>query len=505
MIAEILRMKGIQKRFAGVHALDDAHLELRKGEVHGLIGENGAGKTTMMKILAGIYTADGGSVIYNGRSVTYGTPREALDDGICMIHQELNLIPHLSVADNIFIGREFMKGKILDVKKQENVAKNYLDEVGLDIDPKMRVNQLTVARQQMVEIAKALSYNFSILIMDEPTAALADREIKELFRVISSLVERGKTIVYISHRLEELLEITDRITVMRDGKTIDTVNTGDTDMRSIISMMVGREIKNERKTASRVAPDAEVVLEARELKSKDIHNVSLQLHKGEILGIAGLMGAGRTELARLLFGADPLMSGQIRVNGKPVRIRQPRDAVEHGIGYISEDRKLLGLAVNMSVSDNVVLTCLKRYLSGFVIQQKRVLGDTQRMIDVVHIKTPSPQQIARNLSGGNQQKIVIAKWLLRDCDIIIFDEPTRGIDVGAKSEIYNLMEEMISRGKSIIMISSEMPEILRMSDRILVMCEGRKTGEFSIEDADQERIMYYATLREERRTHDEQR
>ena len=495
MYTEILKVEGIKKSFSGVHALDGARFELRKGEVHGLIGENGAGKSTLMKILSGIHTADEGAIYYNGYPIAYRTPREALDGGICIIHQELNLIPHLSIADNIFIGREYRNGCVLDKKRQIEEARGFLKEVGLDIDPETRINQLTVARQQMVEIAKALSYNFNILIMDEPTAALAEREINELFRVIATLAQQGKAIVYISHRLEELLQITDRITVMRDGKTIDTVNTNETDMRAIIDMMVGREIQSKRKERNCTLPDAEVVLEAKNLKSKDIHDVSLKLHRGEILGIAGLMGAGRTELVRLLFGADPKIGGQILINGKEVIIKQPKDAVKHGMGYISEDRKQLGLAVNMTVSDNIVLTCFEKYLSFGIINHKRIENDAKRMIDTVHIKTPSSDQMVRNLSGGNQQKVVIAKWLLRNCDIVIFDEPTRGIDVGAKSEIYTIMEEMISLGKSIIMISSEMPEILRMSDRILVMCEGRKTAELDISEADQEKIMYYATMR----------
>jgi ribose transport system ATP-binding protein len=491
----VVSMKNIQKSFPGVHALDDAQIELKKGEVHGLVGENGAGKSTLMKVLTGIYAKDSGAVSVKGREVNYANPGEALADGISMIHQELNLMPHLSVADNIYIGREPQKGIVLDKKKTIDLTRKLLESLNLDIDPEIQVNQLTVAKQQMIEIAKALSFNSDILIMDEPTAALTSAEIDELFKFIKELKAKGVGIVYISHRMEELRVITDEITVMRDGQYVNTVKTADTDITQIISMMVGRTIYEEPKTHSMVAKDAPVVLKAEHLSSTVVHDVSFELKKGEILGFAGLMGAGRTETARLLFGADPKSDGKIYINGKEVEITSPNDAVEHGIGYLSEDRKAFGLAVGLSLADNVVMATLDDFVSGGVVNERKIEKASGEYIKKVNIKTPSSRQLVRNLSGGNQQKVVIAKWLVRNCDILIFDEPTRGIDVGAKSEIYKLMSQLAAEGKSIIMISSEMPELLRMSDRILVMCEGRMTGEIDIGEATQEGIMRYATLR----------
>lgn len=491
----IVSMRNIQKRFAGVHALDDAQLTLRKGEVLGLIGENGAGKSTLMKILSGIYRQDSGEVEVDGRAVNYSCPKDALDDGICMIHQELNLVPKLSVADNIFIGRESKKGPFLNRAEDCRRARELLSRLELDIDPQTTVNRLTVAKQQMVEIAKGISYNSKVLIMDEPTAALANSEIEELFRLICNLKKQGVAIIYISHRLEELMQITDNIIVMRDGKYIDTLHTASCEMQQLIGKMVGRVIYEEPKTASCVPKDAPVVLEAKNLVSPQIKNVSFQLRRGEILGFAGLMGAGRTELARLVFGADWRQSGTILRNGKEAKIHSPSDAVANGIGYLSEDRKTFGLAVDLSISDNVALTCWDDYTKAGIINNTKLTGAVESVTQRISVKTPSIQQIVKNLSGGNQQKVVIAKWLLKNCEIFIFDEPTRGIDVGAKSEIYKLMNKLIDDGKSIIMISSEMPELLRMSDRILVMCEGRLTGEMDISEATQEKIMKYATLR----------
>ncbi len=491
----VVSMKKIQKSFPGVHALDDAQIDLKRGEVHGLVGENGAGKSTLMKVLTGIYKPDSGTVVVKGKQVDYATPGDALADGISMIHQELNLMPHLTVADNIFIGREPKRGITLDKKKTNQMTKELLDSLSLDIAPNTVINTLSVAKQQMVEIAKALSYNSDILIMDEPTAALTTSEIDELFRFIHDLKAKGVGIVYISHRMEELKIITDDITVMRDGQYVDTVRTADTEMSQIVSMMVGRTIYEEPKTHSTVDPDAPVVLEARNLVSADVKDISFKLKRGEILGFAGLMGAGRTETARLVFGADPLISGQILRNGKEVKIESPHDAVENGIGYLSEDRKAFGLAIGLSVADNTVMADLDQFTRGGIVDEKAVAKVAEEYVQKIAIKTPSIKQFVRNLSGGNQQKVVIAKWLVRNCDILIFDEPTRGIDVGAKSEIYKLMNQLASEGKSIIMISSEMPELLRMSDRIIVMCEGKMTGEIDIAEATQEGIMQFATLR----------
>lgn len=491
----VVSMRHISKSFGGIKALEDANLELHKGEVLGLIGENGAGKSTLMNILSGVLMRDGGDVEVFGKTVHYKGPADALNDGVCMIHQETNLMKKLSVADNIFIGRETKKCGILNRMKDQERTKDILKELELNVDPSILVEKLTIAKMQMVEIAKGLSSNAKILIMDEPTAALANQEIEDLFKLIRQLKSKGVALIYISHRLEELLTITDNITVMRDGTYIDTIKTNECSMDMLISKMVGRVIYSEPKQKSNVIPGAPVVLEAKGMSSAIIHDVSFQLRKGEILGFAGLMGAGRTELARLVFGADSRSSGSIYKNGKKIQIRKPKDAVEHGIGYLSENRKDMGLAIKLSISDNVAMTCWPLLAPNGIVKKdivdKRVREETKK----IAVKTPSVDQLVKNLSGGNQQKVVIAKWLIRDCDILIFDEPTRGIDVGAKNEIYKLMNKLVEDGKSIIMISSEMSELLRMSDRILVMREGRITGELDISEATQENIMRYATIR----------
>lgn len=476
----IVSMKGIQKSFGGVHALTDGELTLRKGEVLGLIGENGAGKSTLMKILSGVYQADAGVMMVDGKEVHYHEPRQALHDGICMIYQELNLVQHLSVGDNIFIGRESKKGWKLDRTKDNGRAEELLKELELDVSPNTIVNTLTVAKQQMIEIAKGISYDSKVLIMDEPTAALSINEIRDLFRVIQKLKAKGISIIYISHRLEELFEITDRITVMRDGTYINTFITKESSLPELIRSMVGREVSWEKKKHSNVAADAPVLLEVKGMESHAIKNASFKLRKGEILGIGGLMGAGRTELARLVFGADWRKHGKIIKNGEEIQIHTPHDAVKNGIGYISEDRKALGLALKLSVADNIAMPNWEKFTSHGVVNEKEEMRVASEMADRVMVKTPSVKQLVMNLSGGNQQKVAIAKWLLRDCDILIFDEPTRGIDIGAKSEIYNLMNALIAQGKSIIMISSEMQELLSMSDRIIVMCEGSITGELDM-------------------------
>lgn len=495
----MLEMRDIQKYFPGVHALDDCQFNLRTGEVHALIGENGAGKSTMMKILSGVYQKDDGQILLNGNPVEIPDTLTAQKLGISIIHQEINLMQHLTVAENIWIGREPMRGLFINREKQNRDTDELLNSLQLhEITATTVVSTLTVAKQQMVEIAKALSFESTrILIMDEPTAALTESEIEELFVFIRSLKAKGVGIVYISHRMEELKVICDRVSVMRDGKYIGTRDMASVSMDEIISMMVGRVIYEEPKTHSSVAADAPVVLEVRKLNSPDVKDVSFTLHKGEILGLSGLMGAGRTETARLICGADPRSSGEILVNGKKVDIRTPYEAVKAGIGYLSEDRKRFGLCLGLSVADNTALPNLDHLSHGSFVDDNQIQQVTKKYIDAIHIKTPGTQTLVRGLSGGNQQKVVIAKWLERDCDILIFDEPTRGIDVGAKSEIYKLMNDLATQGKSIIMISSEMPELLRMSDRIVVMCEGRKTGELSIEEATQEKIMALATQQEE--------
>ena len=492
----ILTMEGIDKSFPGVHALDHVNLELRKGEVHALMGENGAGKSTLMKVLTGIYTKDSGTITYEGKEVEFHGPKEAQEAGIVIVHQELNMMNHLTVAQNIFIGREFMKGGIIDDAKMNEESRKLFDQLGIKIDPTEKMGNLTVGKQQMCEIAKAISHKAKVIIFDEPSAALTEAEIEELFKIIRDLRDKQLGIVYISHRMDEIKVITDRVTVMRDGGYVGTLITEDCTKDDIINMMVGRVIYEDPKTQSMVAPDAPVVLKVEHLNAgKMVQDVSFELHKGEILGFSGLMGAGRTETARALFGADPKESGDIYVNGKKVDIKSPKDAVALGIGYLSEDRKRYGIVVDKSVAENSTMAHLKNFVRGLFIDKKKEVSATQDYINRLNTKTPSTDQLVVNLSGGNQQKVVLAKWLVKDCDILIFDEPTRGIDVGAKSEIYHLMNELVAQGKSIIMISSEMTEILRMSDRIVVMCEGKKTAEIDIADATQENIMHAATQR----------
>ena len=492
----ILTMKGIDKSFPGVHALDHVDLEVRKGEVHALMGENGAGKSTLMKVLTGIYHKDAGTITYEGKEVEFTNPREAQDAGIVIVHQELNMMGHLTVAQNIFIGREYMNGKLIDDKKMNEEAKKLFDQLGINIDPKETMSRLTVGKQQMCEIAKAISHDAKVIIFDEPSAALTEAEIEELFKIIRDLRDKQMGIVYISHRMDEIKVITDRVTVMRDGGYVGTLITKDSTKDDIINMMVGRVIYEDPKTESQVAPDAPVVLKVEHLNAGSmVKDVSFERHKGEILGFSGLMGAGRTETARALFGADPKDSGDIYVNGQKVDIKTPQDAVKCGIGYLSEDRKRFGIVVDKTVAENSTMATMENFMKGIFIDKKKEKDVAQEYVEALKTKTPSVDQLVVNLSGGNQQKVVIAKWLVRNCDILIFDEPTRGIDVGAKSEIYHLMNELVAEGKSIIMISSEMTEILRMSDRIVVMCEGRKTGELGIEEATQERIMHAATLR----------
>jgi ribose transport system ATP-binding protein len=492
--APLLRMEHIDKRFPGVQALSSARFDLVRGEVHALVGENGAGKSTLMKVLNGIYPRDGGTIEYNGRPVEIRSPLDAQKLGIGMIHQELNLMPHLTVAQNIFIGKEFMRGPFLDIARTNREAKKLLDSLHLSISPTAVVKSLSVAKQQMVEIAKALSNNSELLVMDEPTAALTDSEIAELFRFIRDLKRRDKGVIYISHRLEELWEISDRVTVMRDGQYVATVNTSQLTRPDLIAMMVNRIITEERKTESQVAEDAPITLRVEGLTAPRVKDVSFVLRRGEILGFAGLMGAGRTETMRALVGADPARARLLELHGKPIEIRNPSDAVRYGIGYLSEDRKAFGLAIGLSVADNASLPSLNALSGALFVNDRAIRRTTEEHVEKLSIKTPSIAQLVKNLSGGNQQKLVLAKWLIRNCEVLIFDEPTRGIDVGAKSEIYNLMRQLAADGKSIIMISSEMPEMLRMADRILVMCEGQVTGELDIAQATQERIMHYATL-----------
>ena len=492
---DILTMKDIDKSFPGVHALKKVSLEVRRGEVHALMGENGAGKSTLMKILTGIYSKDSGQIIYEGKEVEFTHPREAQDAGIAIVHQELNMMQQLTVAQNIFIGREYMKGKIIDDKRMNEEAAKLFEKLNISIDPSQVMGDLTVGKQQMCEIAKAISKEVKVLVFDEPTAALTDSEINELFKIIRDLREKGIGIIYISHRMDEIKIITDRVTVMRDGEYVGTLISKDCTKDDIINMMVGRTIYEEPKSVSNVPDNAPVVLKVEHLQAgKMVQDISFELRKGEILGFSGLMGAGRTETARVIFGADKKQGGDIYVNGKKVEINSPQDAVKAGIGYLSEDRKRYGVVLDKTIAENTTMASLEKFVKGLFIDKKGEESTAQDYVERLNTKTPTVTTPTLSLSGGNQQKVVIAKWLVRDCDILIFDEPTRGIDVGAKSEIYHLMNELATSGKSIIMISSELPEILRMSDRVLVMCEGRKTAEIPIEKASQEVIMQAATV-----------
>jgi len=490
---KVLEMVGIEKRFQGVHALRGCSFELKKGEIHALVGENGAGKSTLMKILTGIHQPDRGEIIYHGRPVRFKNPREAQEAGISIVHQELNLMSHLTAAQNIFIGRE-AKGFFVNDRVINEKARELFYTLNLNVRPTARIASITISKAQMVEIAKALSFAANVLVLDEPTAALTISETEELFKVMRDLRNKGVSIVYISHRLEEVKQIADRVTVLRDGEYIGTHETGEVTIDQIIKMMVGRAVYVEPKTESLVPPGAPVVLEARNLRSDVVKDLSFTLRKGEILGFAGLVGAGRTEAARLVIGADRRLGGEILVNGRKANIQSPRDAVAHGIGYLSEDRKRYGLALGLSVMDNALLASVDDYCRAGFVNDKKGEQVTRDYVKSLGIRTPSIRQLVKNLSGGTQQKVVVARWLIKNCNILIFDEPTRGIDVGAKGEIYRLMNSLVQEGKSIIMISSELPELLRMSDRIVVMCEGVKTKELDIAEADSEVIMKYATL-----------
>jgi ribose transport system ATP-binding protein len=493
----LLEVEGISKAFPGVQALADVEFDLDAGEVLALVGENGAGKSTLMKILSGIYRRDAGTIRMDGKEVVISSPTEAQALGIAIIYQEMNLMPHLTVAQNIFIGREprTAGGFGLNERALNRKAAEFLDRLGIALSPTTIVGDLTVAKQQMVEIAKALSVDSRVLIMDEPTSALTAAETDTLFELINDLRSRGTGIIYISHRMEELGRIADRVTVLRDGHYVGSLRKGEFDVSTIIEMMVGRHIDEDARPAISGRLDAETVLEVRNLSTSAlIKNASFDIRRGEILGFAGLMGSGRTELARAIFGADRKTTGEILVKGKPVAIHRPTDAVDHGIGYLSEDRKRLGLLLEQPVDANIVLASLRSYRNrlGFM-QPKRAKERASEFVKKLRIRTPHVRQLTKNLSGGNQQKVVLAKWLERDCDVLIVDEPTRGIDVGAKDEIYDLINRLANQGKAIVVISSELPEVLRISHRIAVMSQGRITGFLDNSEATQSKIMQLAT------------
>lgn len=492
---KLLIMKSIEKSFPGVKALQNAYLELEKGEVNVILGENGAGKSTLMKILTGVYSKDSGEIFLNGEKIEVKTPKEAEKYGISIIYQEFNLLPHLRVSENIFITRLPKNSfRIVDEKKLFENTEKILKKLNLNINPNEIVANLSVAQQQMVEIAKALSVNCQILIMDEPTAALTESEINDLFKVIKDLKEKGVGIIYISHRMEELKHIANKVTIMRDGQYINTLNFKDTTLDEMISLMVGRSLENQ--FPKRKKNIGEVILEIKELSKRGkFKDVSFQLKKGEILGFSGLMGAGRTEVARAIFGADLIDSGEIILEGKKLNIKTPRDAIKEGIAYLTEDRKKDGLLLNLSVEDNIMVSNPNSYSNNMKICNFNKSKELcEKFIKSMNIKTPNLKQEIKNLSGGNQQKAIIARWLCEEKKILMIDEPTRGIDVGAKREVYLLMNQLVEEGVSIIMISSELPEVLGMSDRVLIMREGRVTGILPVEELNQEKIMYYATL-----------
>lgn len=489
----IVEMEHINKTFPGVKALDDVSFNLKSGEVLALLGENGAGKSTLMKILSGVYTADSGNIRIFGQAVGNLTPKRAQEMGVAIIHQELNMCAHLSVAENIFLGREITESGLLSNQEMNQKAKAILDRLNMDIPPDTIVGDLAVSKQQMVEIAKALSINSKILIMDEPTSALTSKEIDDLFKIIKKLRDEGCGIVYISHRLEELQHIADRVTIMRDGRHIATMNFDDTSMQEIIANMVGREIKQKFPRVN--MKRGKKIFEVKNLNAgRLVRDISFELYEGEIVGIAGLMGAGRTETTRAIFGVDPKESGEIILHGKPVTINKPMDAIKAGIVLVPEDRKNDGLCTGLSIRDNIALPNLD-ILSGSagVVDKKKERAMVDKAVDELKIKLPNTEVNAGSLSGGNQQKIVVSKWLSRNSHVVMFDEPTRGIDVATKVEIYNLMNDLKKQGIGVIFVSSEMPEIMGISDRILVMCDGKITGELDIEDATQNLILEYAT------------
>ena len=493
-VAPVLEMRDIIKTYPGVTALSGVSFDVLPGEVHALVGENGAGKSTLMKILAGADTKDSGHIILQGSEAHISSPQEAMRLGISIVYQEFNLVPYMNAAENIYLGREPASAipGVIDFGKMYRDAEAVIQELGVAIDVRAPMNQLSVAQQQMVEIAKATSRRSRIIAMDEPSATLTEHELADLFALIKRLKAEGVSIIYISHRLEEVFEIADRVTVFRDGALVATKSVADTDREDIIRMMVGRELKD--KIPKVVAEVGDVALELKHLSRTGVlKDINLQVRRGEVLGIAGLVGAGRTEVARAMFGADPIDSGQIIVDGKAVKIRSPRHAISLGIGLVTEDRKALGLVLGMAVRENISLANLGVLSRLGFVNRRKEREVAKKYVEDVLIKTPSIEQAVQNLSGGNQQKVVLAKWLFTESRVLIFDEPTRGIDVGAKTEIYQLMNRLAENGVAIIMISSELPEILGMSDRILVMHEGEIAGELSREEATQEQIMHLAT------------
>ncbi|RBW71225.1 sugar ABC transporter ATP-binding protein [Bacillus taeanensis] len=489
----ILELENITKEFPGVKALDNIQLKIRKGTVHGLMGENGAGKSTLMKIIFGIYTPTAGTIKFKGQELKLSGTKDALKNGISMIHQELSPVPHMTVAENIYLGREPMISKTgwVNSKKMVEDSRELFEKLEINIDPNTKMKDLSIANMQMVEIATAVSYNADLIIMDEPTSAITEKEVEQLFEIIRSLKAKGVSIIYISHKMDEIFEICDDLTVFRDGQYIGTKEAKDIDSDTLIQMMVGREIKQVfHKEEAEIGEVALAVKNlSREGKFKD---VSFEVRKGEILGIAGLMGSGRTEVIESIFGIDPPDSGEIHIHGKKVDMKSPQHAIKHKVALLTEDRKLTGAFLPISIRDNMITSNINQFLNFGFLKSKQVKETCNEQVKRLNIKTPHINQLIMNLSGGNQQKVLLARWLLNDPDILILDEPTRGVDVGAKSEIHKLMSKLAQEGKAIIMISSEMPEVLGMSDRVMVMHEGKKKGELSRGEANQEKVLEVA-------------
>ncbi len=488
-----IEMRGIDKSFGGNAVLKNAGFLLDDGEVHALMGENGAGKSTLMKILTGVYTKDAGQVIVDGKEVCYNNPQEAEKAGIVFIHQELNVLFDLTVEENMFLGKEIKKVfGICDRKAMRKRVQEILDMLGVDIDPTQRMDELSIGQQQMIEIAKALMVDAKVLIMDEPTAALTQSETEVLFKVVNSLRQKGVSIVYISHRMEEIFELCDRITILRDGTYIDTKRIADIDMNDIVKMMIGREI-GERYPV-RNSKIGDVAFEVKNLNCPGaFENVSFEVRAGEVLGVSGLMGAGRTEIMQAIFGNMPNVTGQLFLDGKEIKNKNPQQAIQNGIGFITEDRKVEGLMLEESIMKNISLANLGRISNGGVINKKKEQELVNKGIEELRIRCFGPQHECNNLSGGNQQKVIFAKWIYTNPKVLILDEPTRGVDIGAKKEIYNIINELAAKGVAIIMVSSELPEVLGMSDKVMVVREGEVRGILNKEEANQESIMTLAT------------
>lgn len=487
----ILQVQNLSKSFLGVKALDNIQFDLQKGEVHALMGENGAGKSTFMKILMGLLKPDSGEIIFEGEVLKSNNVHENLQKGISMIHQEILVVPELTVAQNIFLGRETNYRSWLNDKVISQKAQEILDEIGVKINARTKIKNLSIAEKQMVEIAKAISNNAKVIIMDEPTSALTDNEVAMLFKIIKDLKAKGVAIIYISHKMDEIYEITDRITVLRDGKYIATKNTNELDKNALIALMVGRQINDLFLENNSIK--GESILSVQNLNKKGkFKDINFEVHAGEVLGIAGLMGAGRTEIARAIFGLDKYDSGEIRLKGNNIEIKSPEDAIKNGIGYVSEDRKALGFIPALSIKENISLSSLANFSKAWFVNSSNEYEATKQLANDLKIKSTSINQKVMTLSGGNQQKVVIGKVLLTSPSLVILDEPTRGIDIGAKCEIYKLINQLTDKGIAVIMISSELPEIIGMSDRVMVLSKGKQTALLSKQEATQEKIMQYA-------------